>query len=467
MPSLDLMILRTAPSRATALAFPERDVTWGELHSLVEERLSTWPRRRTLIALRCRADLEGLVAFYAALFAGVPTLLLHPRWPEARIQSLLEQTGAETVVDGETERELSPPSSRPSPHPDAVLLIPTSGSTGTPKVVQHSRATLEAAAEASATNLGWMPEDRWLLSLPFSHVGGVSVLVRCLLAQVPVVVDTGSFKDADLLKRADQKGATLYSLVPTQLYDLIGLRQQTPDLPRELRMVLVGGAPAPLPLRQAAYDAGLRVIYTYGMSEAGSQLVTQEPDVAQVRPQSIDVGRPLSQVELRVDESERLWVRGPNLMLGYLSKDSSPASGFEPDGWFKTSDRGEVLSDGTVRLLGRVDHVLISGGENVDPEAVEQELCRCPGIREAALFGAPDERWGTRLVAALVSDEPPERLRPHLEEFCRENLPAYAIPKQWVFLRELPQLGIGKLDRKALPQMLEPLLSSASTTVVV
>src|SRR5690606_34190802 len=149
------------------------------------------------------------------------------------------------------------PGPAPRLHPEALLLLATSGSSGSPKVVQHSRSSLVAAAQISGKNLVLDEHDRWLLSIPFSHIGGVSILVRCLCARLPIVSRFGSFFDLVFLHELDKQRVSLYSLVPTQLYDLVQAKLRNPEVASWARYLLVGGAPASLPLRKAAHAARL------------------------------------------------------------------------------------------------------------------------------------------------------------------------------------------------------------------
>src|SRR6187551_406267 len=172
----------TAPAEV-ALVVEGRTLSFGELAQQVDRLLRAWPTSRVILGLRCEPTYEGLVAFYAALASGHPTLLLHPRWSAAQTEEMLQRVGVQYVVEG-GKLQAKLPGCEVELHPDAALLMATSGSCGRSKIVQHSGASLVAAARASEANLGWGPDERWLLSLPFAHVGGVSVLVRCLLARV-------------------------------------------------------------------------------------------------------------------------------------------------------------------------------------------------------------------------------------------------------------------------------------------
>lgn len=466
--SLDLRsVARTHPS-LIAVVEESRAYSYAEVAALVELRLSSWTDDAVL-SIVCRPNLEGLVNFYAALARSGPTLLIHPRWSQEQTEFHQTQVGAECLIDGTLRKELQPRNAREL-HPQALLLLATSGSSGTPRIVQHSRSSLVAAAQLSSQNLALEAHDRWLLSIPFSHVGGVSILVRCLRARVPVVLATGTFSDLGFLHALEQQKVTLYSLVPTQLHDLIYVKTQCSDVVRSARVLLVGGGPASLTLRKAAYHAQLPVLFTYGMTEAGSQVSTQRPGHQISEPSECDVGYPLVGCELRLDENSRIHIRGPNLMLGYvgatgLSEQTSEVS-YAPTNhvWFATSDRGELLADGRLKIHGRIDHVIISGGENIHPEQVEEQLGRCLAVEEVAVFGLPDPRWGQKVVALIVASEngAQEAAQDQVRSFAREHLPSYAVPKEYVFVATLPTLATGKLNRQAFPDVYWSVIAAES-----
>src|SRR6185295_3394697 len=279
-----------------------------------------------------------------------------------------------------------------------LAALATSGSSGTPHVVLLSRRAFLAAAAASAGNLGWLPDDRWLLCLPLAHVGGLSVVTRCLLARHPVVLaepDSGAVSLEQRLARAILGGRPrLLSLVPTQLSALLQLWPKF-ELPNHVRVILTGGAAASASLLAACAKRGWPVLTSYGMTETCSQIATQPPSVLQEAGSG--VGCVLPGVELRI-VGGAIQVRGPTLFSGYLL---GPAESFDADGWFSTGDLGRWDENGQLHVLGRSDQVIISGGENVAPAEVEAALEACAGVLEACVFPVPDEHWGQLVAAAL------------------------------------------------------------------
>jgi o-succinylbenzoate---CoA ligase len=275
-----------------------------------------------------------------------------------------------------------------------------------------------------------------------AHVGGLSVVTRCLLARRTVVVapDAGA---ADLVQTLQRERITLLSLVPTLLGRILDLEPQAVP-PACLRAVLLGGAAASDTLLSRAADRGWPVLTTYGLTEACSQVTTQEAGT--VNRGQLGSGRPLPGTDVRIDDDGQILVRGPTLMTGYLDR-SGLERPFLEGGWLATGDHGRLDRHGNLHVAGRRADRIITGGENVDPVEVEHALERVPGVRQACVFGIPDAEWGEVVGAAVVADEEldPDRLR---EEIARTLAP-FKRPRRIAVLDALPRGGSGKLDRRA------------------
>ena len=297
---------------------------------------------------------------------------------------------------------------------DDALVVATSGTDGAPKAVVLTHTAVTASAEATSARLAIDPTaDRWLACLPLSHVGGLSVVTRALRTGTPLTVHDGF--DAEAVAAAAEAGCTRTSLVPTALARIDATRWRT---------VLVGGQ-APPAHRPA------NVIATYGMTETGSGIAYD--------------GVPLDGVEVRVDEGELL-LRGPMLLRSYRD-------GTDPrraDGWFPTGDLGSYV-DGIVHVDGRRGDLVITGGENVWPVAVERVLAQHPGVGEVAVVGRTDPEWGQRVVAVVVPSDPgaPPSLA-DLRAHAKAHLPAYAAPTRLELVATLPRTASGKVRRADL-----------------
>jgi o-succinylbenzoate---CoA ligase len=301
-------------------------------------------------------------------------------------------------------------------------VIHTSGTTGEPKAVELSYANHAAAAAASADALGVDPDDRWLCPLPLHHVGGLNVLVRCVIHRTTAVLHERF--DAGRVKSTLEAGeVTLASLVPTMLARLrdAGLRRAP-----GLRAIALGGGPIPPGLLDWAADTGIPVTPVYGMTETCSQVVAGSP------------GRPLHGVELRVAGDGEILVRGPMVARGALGA----------DGWLHTGDLGRLDAAGGLHVEGRLKELIVTGGENVAPLEVERALLSHPAVADAAVTGAPDPDWGESIVAFVVLSAPADP--GELHDWCRARIDPYKVPKAIHVVDGLPRGAGGKLLRDRL-----------------
>jgi O-succinylbenzoic acid--CoA ligase len=300
-----------------------------------------------------------------------------------------------------------------------ALVVPTGGSTGEAKAAVLTHAAVSASAMATSERLEVDPaRHRWLACLPLSHIGGLSVVTRSLLTGTPLNVLDGF--DAGAVTAAGGP-EVLVSLVPT------ALARVNPSL---FYKILLGGSEPPPSLAR-------NVVTTYGMTETGSGVVYD--------------GTPLRGVEVSISPSGEVALRCPMLMRAY--RDGTVP--FDAEGWFVTGDVGELDRQGRLQIRGRLSDMIITGGENVWPIAVERVLRQHPAVGEVAVSSRPDPEWGERVVAFVVPAEagPPPSLE-QLRALVRAELTAYAAPKELVLLASLPKTSIGKLRRSALREQL-------------
>jgi O-succinylbenzoic acid--CoA ligase len=299
--------------------------------------------------------------------------------------------------------------------PGDALVIATSGTAGEPKLAVLTHDAVAASARATSARLAVDPvADRWLACLPLAHVGGLSVITRALLTGTPLTVHDRF--DAGAVDEAAARGCTLTSLVPTALARIDAAR---------FRAILLGGQAPPA-------DRPAHVVATYGMTETGSGVVYD--------------GVPLDGVDVRIDGEGQILLRAPMLLRAY--RDGTDPK--DADGWFPTDDLGTFDGE-RLQVHGRRGDLIISGGENVWPAAVERALATHPAVAEVAVVGEPDAEWGERVVAFIV---PRDRSVPptlaQLREHGRAVLPAHALPRAVEIVRRLPRTDSGKVRRTSL-----------------
>jgi o-succinylbenzoate---CoA ligase len=443
-----------APARP-ALVARGRTVNYSGLADRTRSAVG-WLRRRQLdgarhVALEATGTPKALEMLHALMALGVPALLLHPRLTDGERRTILEEARWPTVVDPgwPGDPDARPAGRDPDPPPDderTLAIVHTSGTAGRPRGVVLSRRAFSAAAEASAENLGWHDEDRWLLRLPVAHVGGLSVVTRCLLARRTVVM-AGDAAPLQLMGILHRERITLVSLVPTLLGRLLDLAPPR-NLPPQLRAILVGGAAASPALLERAAARRWPVLTTYGLTEACSQVTAQR--YGTVNRGQLGAGRPLPGTEIRIDDEGQILVRGDTLMSGYFTPYGLESPFLEGD-WFPTGDYGRIDEDGNLHVVGRRTDRIVTGGENVDPLEVEQALERVPGVRQACVFGASDAEWGDVVCAALVAD--PQLDLGALRDTLEPTLAPFKRPRRLALLDALPMGEAGKVDRAAVAEM--------------
>lgn len=458
--------------RAAAVIDGPRAVTFSELAGRVRSRLaaldaalqhdSGWPRA-PLVSLAVDDGLSSIEWVLACIERELPFLPLHARLGAAERSLLIDAARPSLHVDAASGEVASSAAQAPGAGrwplslPPVLAAIATSGSTGAPRLALLGRHAFLASADASAKNLGWYTDDRWLSCLPLAHIGGLSVVTRCLIARRPIVlVPRGPGSSAERLARALVEGeATLASLVPTQLSALLSLEPAF-ALPPRVRGLLTGGAATSPSLLEAAARRNWPVLTSYGLTEACSQVTTVPPGT--IHRGELGCGKPLPGVRLRLDAGV-IEIAGPTLFSGYMDE---PRSGLGADGWYRTRDLGRFDELGNLHVLGRIDDVIISGGENVSPGEVEAVLERCPGVLEACVFGVPDPHWGQLVAAALrVADPDDTALIAAVEGAARERLAPFKRPRAYALTQSFETGSTGKRDRRATARSLGPALKPA------
>jgi O-succinylbenzoic acid--CoA ligase len=309
------------------------------------------------------------------------------------------------------------------------LVIETSGSTGRPKRVLLSRDAMRFSARATHERLGG--PGQWVLNLPATYVAGVQVLYRSVLAGTePVVAAAG--EDLTSLRERMGPRRTYVSLVPTQVVRLLRDRPGSSDLEALTSFdgVLVGGGPLDAGVRRELEALGVRIMQTYGMSETCGGCVYD--------------GVPFDGVEVRIDHQGHVLLRGPVLFDGYEGEPERTAAAFQ-DGWLATNDLGHWARDGRLRIDGRADDVIISGGLKIPASVVAAMVARNPAVREVEIVGVPDPEWGERVVAVVAPRDPVT-----LSDVRDEVEPRAWAPRQLLLVDEIPLLANGKPDREAM-----------------
>ena len=453
-----------APERL-ALWTPSRQWTYAELDAVVTATCDCLQRRgirrKTRVAVHLDRRPETVVLLWALWRAGAVAVPLSTRLPAAEVGRHAERVGSEGLITTQKRVREHVSESLPCWGPDALLngkqpgsreatggelsidrpatIVFTSGSTGTPKAALHTWRNHLYSAKGSNANLPLRPGDRWLLSLPLYHVGGLAILVRCAVAGAAVALPDA---EATLTDELEAAGATHVSLVATQLRRLLDRTDGSP--PTSLRAVLLGGGPIPDSLLRRGHDRGWPLLTSYGCTEMASQVTTTAPGAP------LDdlrrAGRRLPHRRVQINDGQ-IMVAGAPLFAGYVTPNGldDPRTA---DGWYPTGDRGRMDAGGRLHVLGRMDRMFVSGGENVQPEEIETALERIDGVERAVVVPVPSPDYGQRPVAFLRTTKSLEPSQ--LRDALMKRLPGFKVPDAF---HSLPQDRIDdglKLDHEQL-----------------
>ena len=343
----------------------------------------------------------------------------------------------------------------PEPSPeDPVLALFTSGTTGRLKAVVHSQATYGAVALNVLANLvDPRPGDTMLHAASLFHASGTLLLPYWLRGGAAAVLS--SFEPGAYMEALDEWQPTALMLVPTMLSLLLDHPSFAAGRFSSVDTIIYGASPMPRPLiERALATLGPRFVQFYGQTEAPLAIAALGKE-NHLEPSLLSsCGRPARDAEVRVDappgEEGEVLVRAPFQMVGYYDEPELTAETITPDGWIRTRDIGRIAPDGSLALVDRASDMIVSGGYNVYPKEVEDALLGHPDVREAAVVGVPDAKWGEAVLAFVVLRTGATVDAGALRLHCRERLAGYKVPKDVRYLDALPTSAVGKPLRRVL-----------------
>ncbi|MBR3121265.1 MAG: AMP-binding protein [Oceanobacillus sp.] len=338
---------------------------------------------------------------------------------------------------------------------DPLAMIYTGGTTGCPKGVVLSHKSILWNALNTIVSWGLSKEDTTLTCLPMFHTGGLNVLSLPLLLSGGKVVLLANFDASQVIEELLQYKCTIAMLVPTMYHMMIETKTfKTATFP-DMKVFVSGGAPCPYKVYEAFSKKGIAFKEGYGLTEAGPNNFYIDPKDAMHKLGS--VGKPMlfndikimkdEEVITTVDEVGELYIRGSHAFTYYWNRPEETKTTLI-DGWIRTGDIARQDADGYFYIVGRKKDMIITGGENVYPLEIEHWLEAHPAIDEAAVIGLPDEKWGEAVVACIVTEK--VLTVEELEDYCKQQLTRYKVPKQFFFLTELPKTDVGKVNKKTL-----------------
>jgi fatty-acyl-CoA synthase len=398
-----------------------------------------------------------------------PRLLVHDSHHADAAHALhasdLRHTHHDTLIACASPRDLP----LPAVHSDVpLLLVYTSGTTGVPKGAVHTQAALLANARASAWAHDFLEGDKVLSTLPMFHVGGLCIqTLPALLAGAHVVLHP-RFDPKAWLDEMNTSRPTLSLLVPATMRALFEHPRWAETSLTCLRGIMTGSSNVPVVYLETLHARGVPAGQVYGTTETGPvSIVLRLPD-AMARLGTSGWPHPEAQVKL-IDtqgqevgpgETGEVCIRAPNLMRGYWSaqgqEQGQSGLGLQ-DGWFHSGDLGQRAEDGCITIVGRSKDMIISGGENIYPAEIENQLVDLPGVAESAVVGVADARWGEVPVAVLVRslDAAGQALSAKaVLSHLQTRIARFKLPRRVVFMDSLPKSALGKVQKPGLQALL-------------
>jgi o-succinylbenzoate---CoA ligase len=451
-----------------AVFIQDKVITYEKLFSCIsygKKLLSSYVNKGEKVAIIADNSFEYIVSLLSIWELGLKAVLINNKLTEKEIikqlafvnpklvisDSTVEYSGGENlsitefISGGDTADEVY------FSYDDVALIIFTSGTTSTPKGVEHSLNTIISSIKNTNILLKHSPEDKWLASLPFYHIGGLMTFLRPLYYGASVILPA-STKSVDIVEYIDDNYLSFISLVSTQLRYFLDNNVSPP--PR-LKYSLIGGGFISDELFLEAKVKGWKPVKVYGSTETASFVTAHTYNDDDI-PGS--VGIPVGNAEIVIDKT--IWgnntmgeiiVRADSLFIGYYNNKSETAAKLKRGSYY-SEDIGYLSDNNYLIIVARRDDLIITGGENVYASEVEKILLSYNGIKEAAVIGVDDVKWGHSIVAAVVADAAIEK---QLLKYLKKQLAGFKIPKKIYFFETFPKTPLGKIKKEELKGLLE------------
>lgn len=429
---------------------PEQ-LNWAEFHRLLQQVAAhlhyQGVKSESLVAYCGQHRLSGLLVYCAVIAMGAKILMLNPAQRDSQRQAIIERCGVDVLITdadfANFPQNLTACYTFPQLNfEQAATLTLTSGSTGEPKAVVHSISAHLYSANGVCELMEFEKTHAWLLSLPLFHVSGQGIVWRWLLKGATLYLNESKADFFPLLQQVSHA-----SLVPTQLQRYL----TTLCSPVSQKCLLGGTMIAPELIAQARQH-GITTFAGYGMTEMASTVCAVENALD-------NVGEPLKHREVNIVDNE-IWVRGKNLGLGYWQKNGEIRPLVNEQGWFQTQDRGEWNHKKQLVIQGRLDNMFISGGENIQPEEIEQRIFQSDLVEQVFVLPINDMEFGQRPVAIVQFKNRQENLESQVNQlqlWLSDKIEKFKQPVAYypLEIEKYQQQGTIKVSRKQLQQDLD------------
>jgi O-succinylbenzoic acid--CoA ligase len=455
---------------STAIILNDKKITYGELNSFVDKTVSLLLERgikkNDPVTLLFNNSFEFIVALLSLWETGaIPVPLntkLLPQDLQEQISFLnstftikseefknVEITGNNTILSLDDLPEKKSPNKNiiePQSGDKTALILFTSGSSGKPRAVMLSFENIIQSALIGNKVLNQTKEDKWLSSLPIYHIGGFSIIFRALLFGASTVIPV-SLSITDLGESIKKHKPTLVSLVSNQLKKFIDMNFVPPD---ELRTVLLGGGFSDKDLILQSVEQGWKIVKVYGSTETSSFISFMDTDEVKKKPGAS--GKVIQPNKIEITTDGEITIQSPVLMKGYFNNDEETANKVK-DGYYYSGDMGYFDEEGYLFIEARRNDLIVSGGENINPAEVEKVILSHAQVKEACVVGIENKEWGQILSSAIVLKENSRLSETELKDFLKDKLPSFKIPRQMIFVTQLPKSELGKILKEEVKRL--------------
>jgi acyl-CoA synthetase (AMP-forming)/AMP-acid ligase II len=346
---------------------------------------------------------------------------------------------------------------------DVALVLHTSGTTSRPKIVPLTARNITASAQNIAASLHLTPQDRCLNVMPLFHIHGLIAATLSTVSAGGYIACSPGFNAMKFFGWMEETRPTWYTAVPTMHQAILTRAGRNAEIIKAnpLRFVRSSSASLPVPVLRALEETfGAPVIEAYGMTEASHQMASNQLPPGQRKPGSVGVAAGPEVAIMAEDgrllprgETGEIVIRGENVTPGYVNNPKANAENWT-DGWFRTGDQGVMDEDGFITINGRLKEIINRGGEKVSPREVDDVLMEHPAVAQAVAFALPHDKLGEEVAAVIVLKEGAEADARAIRDFAAQRLAGFKVPREVIFMEEIPKGATGKLQRIGLAQKL-------------
>lgn len=433
---------------------------------------------------------EWVIVEYGAALAGMVLVPANPAYRQSELKAILQDSGASALFHADTWRgndiaamaiavqasdlpdltllsfsgwdDFLATGSAAQPLPqvdpsDPVIIQFTSGTTGRPKgAILHHGISNPPRSVAQACE--FRQHGVWLNAMPMYHIGGASVALLATLARHGAFVQMREWDPALALELIEAERCNGMLLVPTMVMAMLDHQDAAAHDLSSVDFILTGASPVPPALlERVSSQIGCRLLISFGMTESGGPVSnTTIGDGAHELANTLGRALPNVQVEVRDPATGgnvptgtvgEMWIKGPQIMLGYYGREEETRQTITPDGWLRSGDLITMDERGYISIVGRLKDMIIRGGANIYPREVEDVLMDHDAVGQVSVIGLPDERWG-EIVLAVVQPTPGHTLDfKEVDQHCRDRLASFKVPARWCSTDGFPVNATGKIQK--------------------